>query len=316
MLLDMFKTTVHHNSAFFIISRFCQQVKEKDSCVVLFLHIFLSFRAPRRRKETVLDEMFLQAELLIDRVRIPAVISVRSRDEILLPLLRRLTDLQHMLGRRLIVLLGAAPGAGKSVLTACLEQFSAQDPSLTPVQVLGLDGFHHTNDYLLSHETVYEGTTYNLRSVKGWPETFRADSLLDTVRALKTAPSVLCPVYDRSLHEPVPDRLLISADIVIIEGMWMLCDQDAWAALQEEADYRILLLANVPTLRERAVARKVRGGMTPEAARAFFDTADCQAIRRILSHIAPPDLILESTADYDLISYGADIPDLTPYFPD
>ncbi|MBQ9563927.1 MAG: nucleoside/nucleotide kinase family protein [Lachnospiraceae bacterium] len=253
--------------------------------------------------------------LTIDRVPIPAVFSEESRDRILLPLLRGLTVRQKEAGRRLIVFLGAAPGAGKSVLLAYLEKLSRETPGLCPVQVLGLDGFHRTNAWLKAHETDYEGNVYNLRAVKGWPETFRPEDLHEKIVRMKAEKEVLCPVYDRNLHEPVEDRLLITADIVLIEGMWMLYDQGPWAALQEAADYRILLLAKIPVLRERATARKVRGGMTPEDARHFFDTTDCMAIRRILAHVAAPDLVLESAEDYRLISYGDACPDLAPYLP-
>ena len=262
-----------------------------------------------------MEQDWIRTTLTIDRVTLPVTFTRASRDQIALPLLRRLTDLQREAGRRIIVFLGAAPGAGKSVLLAWLEQLSRELPGLTPVQVLGLDGFHHTNEWLKTHETVYEGQTYNLRSVKGWPETFRPEDLAEKLRQMKVQKSVLCPVYDRNLHEPVEDRLAITEDIVLVEGMWMLYDQGPWAALQQEADYRILLLAKVPVLRERAVARKVRGGMTPEDARHFFDTTDCMAIRRILAHVAAPELVLESAADYRLISYGDACPDLALYLP-
>ena len=93
----------------------------------------------------------------------------------------------------------------------------------------------------------------------------------------------------------------------------MLYDKGEWARIQALSDYRIMLLSRVPVLRERAVARKIRGGMTPEAALEFFNTADCRAIDRIVSNMAHADLYLESLEDDDLIDLGGRPTDLAVY---
>ncbi|MBR1758126.1 MAG: nucleoside/nucleotide kinase family protein [Lachnospiraceae bacterium] len=258
---------------------------------------------------------FLDVTLSIDNVVLPVDFTRESTAQILLPLLSHLTALQREADRRILVFLGAAPGAGKSVLVSYLEHLSREVPGLTPMQALGQDGFHFPNAYLLSHHLTYEGETMTLRSVKGWPETIDHEKLYRKLRELKEQDEVLCPVYDRNLHEPVDDQLRITEKIVIVEGMWMNYDTGDWAKIAHLADYQIMLLARIDVLEARAVARKVRGGMTEEAARTFFRTTDVRAIRRIIEGMGIADLYLESLEDHDLKSYGENCPPLASFLP-
>ncbi|MBQ6395093.1 MAG: nucleoside/nucleotide kinase family protein [Atopobiaceae bacterium] len=257
----------------------------------------------------------MDSTLIIDKVPIRVAFSERTVEDVLVPMLLEWSASCRDLGRRIVVFLGAAPGAGKSVLAAYLEKLSASIPDAERVQAVGMDGFHHTNAFLESHSIEVDGQTRTLRSVKGWPETFRSAELQEKVRALKDSDTVLFPVYDRNLHDPVEDALLVDAPIVLIEGMWMLYDDPSWAGVQALADRRIALLSRIDVLRERAVARKVRGGMSPEDARRFFDTVDCIAIRRILEHMEPADRYLESMESMDLRDLGSVKPDSTRYLP-
>ena len=72
-------------------------------------------------------------------------------EHLFLPLLRRLSELQHCSGRRCIVFLAAPPATGKSTLAQFLAQLSCTEEGLTPVQALGMDGFHYPNRYLAAH---------------------------------------------------------------------------------------------------------------------------------------------------------------------
>ena len=92
-------------------------------------------------------------------------------------------------------------------------------------------------------------------------------------------------------------------------------DKGPWKRIQEIADYRIILLAPFSVLRKRAVARKIRNGMTPEAAREYFDTSDRRATIRILDNMADADLYLESAEDATLIDHGGQKPPIERYRP-
>ena len=201
------------------------------------------------------------------------------------------------------------------MLVSFLEELSKKTPGVEPVQGIGLDGFHRRNEYLESHEMEFEGQTYNMRKVKGWPETFDDEKVYRKIIELQQNDEVLCPIYDRNTHQPVEDQQKVTAKIVIIEGLWMMYDAGPWKRVQELADYRIMLLGKIDLLRKRAVARKIRGGMTPEAALEFFDRSDCRATNRILDHMAKANRYLEATEENSLIDLGTQEPMIDQYRP-
>ena len=47
-----------------------------------------------------------------------------------------------------------------------------QDEGVKELQTIGMDGFHHYQDYLLSHETIRDGKTIKMVEIKGAPITF------------------------------------------------------------------------------------------------------------------------------------------------
>ena len=78
-------------------------------------------------------------------------------EHLFLPLLRHLTELQQRSGRRCIVFLAAPPATGKTTLAQFLERLSHTEEGLTPVQALGMDGFHYPNAALETYTTVRGG---------------------------------------------------------------------------------------------------------------------------------------------------------------
>lgn len=261
------------------------------------------------------EKNYTDTTLMIDKVPVRVGFSEENIDTILIPLMKRLTKMQQEKRRRIVVFLGAPIGSGKSVTASFLEQLSQVVPEVEPIQALGLDGFHFENAYLTTHEIEYEGQLHNMKAVKGWPETFNAEKVYEKIMELRSKETVLCPIYDRNIHDPIDDQLCITAKIVIIEGLWMMYDKGPWEKIQQLADYRIMLLAPFDILRKRAVARKIRNGMTPEAALEYFNTSDCRATMRILDNMAEADLYLESAEDTTLISLGDRRPQIDKYRP-
>ena len=90
--------------------------------------------------------------------------------ELFLPFLRHMSRKQKEAGRRLIILLAAPPGTGKSTLCLLLEKLSQSVEGLVSLQALGLDGFHHTSAYLRSHKIERDGSMIPMSAIKGAPD--------------------------------------------------------------------------------------------------------------------------------------------------
>lgn len=151
-------------------------------------------------------------------------------------------------GRRRVLGLAGAPGAGKSTLAARLVARLDGLAVLVP-----MDGFH-----LAQAELERLGRAGR----KGAPDTFDAagyTALLARLRAPEPGTTVYAPAFDRSLEEPVAGSIPVGPDVplVVTEGNYLLHDEGAWAGvlpLLDEAWYLELDDARrVPRLVERHV---------------------------------------------------------------
>lgn len=225
--------------------------------------------------------------------------SDESYQQVLLPLLQRLAELHAAGEGRTVVFLAGPPAAGKSTLALLLEAFS-RDVEGCDLQCVGLDGFHHYNEYLLAHEAVRDGKVVSLKSIKGAPETFDTDAFAAKLTELRTGRDVGWPVYDRTIHDPRPDAVTVTAPIVLVEGNYLLLDESPWTDLAPLADYTVFLRADESMLRERAVSRKAKGGIAREEAEAHYERTDGPNIRRTLTCSRPADFTMELLPDGSL----------------
>ena len=223
--------------------------------------------------------------LCINGLDVRAEFDVRDRDRVFLPLLRRLSVLQRQEERRIAAFLAAPPAAGKSTLCGYLELLSRSEAGLTPVQAVGIDGFHYPQSYLNSH---------GLAAIKGAPETYDVEKLRRLLGRLNE-PGQRWPVYDRRIHDPVDDAVEITADIVIVEGNWLLLDEKPWNELT--CDYSVFLRAGDVSQLERIVWRKMQGGYSEAEAREFAAHNDWPNIQRCMEHSRRGDLNLARAAD-------------------
>lgn len=203
-----------------------------------------------------------------------------------LPLLKRLTDRSTIpLHERKIIFLSAPPGTGKSTLTAFWEYLSNNDPELPKIQTLPMDGFHHYNDWLARNK---------LRPFKGMPETFNVDKLADNLALIRIAEGGW-PQYDRQLHDPVENSIRVTAPVVIVEGNWLLADDDRWSVLGKYCDISVFIRASPEVLRDRLISRKCAGGLNSDEANAFYLRTDGPNVERVLKHSRPADITLTMT---------------------
>lgn len=217
-----------------------------------------------------------------------------------MPLLREWTLLQRCLKRRILIFLAAPPGAGKSTLANFLQALSADTEGIEPVEAVGMDGFHHDQDYLLSHTVVLNGKEVPLVSIKGAPVTFDLPKLTQRIRQLKTDAVCPWPLYNRQLHNPEEGKIRVRGNIVLLEGNYLLLDAEGWRELKSECDYSVSILADEGQLRERLIQRKMLSGIPRREAEAFVDRSDL-ANARLCSCMQPSDLTLRLTGSGEYV---------------
>ncbi len=220
---------------------------------------------------------------------------------IFLPLLQKLTELQKEKSKRILVMLAAPPGAGKSTLCSFLEKLSKEADGLTALQAIGMDGFHRRQEYLTSHTTIRHGKEIKMVDIKGAPETFDLELLRTRIELVASGAKCGWPIYDRTLHNPVDNVITINSAIVLLEGNYLLLDEPGWDELADYADYTISLTAREELLRGRLIDRKAASGNSRKKATAFVDYSDMANVKTCLSKTKSADLELEVSEDGSFI---------------
>ncbi len=152
-----------------------------------------------------------------------------------------------------------------------------------------MDGFHYPQAYILAHTVRREGREIPMQSIKGAPESFNAVKLAEKLDQASLE-NVRWPVYDRRMHDVVEDQIEVTADILLVEGNWLLLDELPWQNMQ--CDYSVFIGANASLLRKRLISRKMRGGLDSLAAEAYYDACDGPNILRCMEHSRPASLTL------------------------
>ena len=197
-------------------------------------------------------------------------------------LTQRILALPRDGGRRLIAVAGA-PASGKSVLAETLTKMVNQAGRVA--RTIPMDGFHLDNAILDAR---------GLRARKGAPETFDASGFINLMGRLKQGGEVVYPLFDRERDIAISGAAVIEADcdVAIVEGNYLLLDEEPWRALAPLWDLSIWLETPEPVLRERCVQRWLDHDHTPEAALARAEGNDLANARRISATRLPADVTL------------------------
>jgi pantothenate kinase len=153
------------------------------------------------------------------------------------------------------------PGSGKSTLA---EQLGAD----LGASVVPMDGFHLPNAVLRARGHLGK---------KGAPETFAAGDFVALVTELRSPGlTVECPQFDRTLDEPVPGRIRVGPDdvVVIVEGNYLLLDRPPWSSLPGLFDSIGYLDVPAEVRRRRLVDRHVAFGKSQGHATEFVHRSD------------------------------------------
>lgn len=200
-----------------------------------------------------------------------------------LPLLEEWTRLQQEKGGRIIVFLAAPPGSGKTTLACFLEHLSKTTPGITPLQAIGIDGFHYHQEYLDRHYATTPTGQVRLSDIKGNAVTFDVEKLRSYIIQTKDH-DLAWPNYSRLLHDPVENAILVTEKIVLLEGNYLLCDQEPWNSLEELCDDSVFVEIAADVLEDRLINRKLLTGCTQAEARDFVFRSDLKNVEVVLKH--------------------------------
>ena len=245
----------------------------------------------------------IRHHVTINGIEVDAEYSPQTVQEIFLPLLQKLTAMQKAAGRRILVMLVAPPGAGKTTLLSFLYRLSREQSGITPIQVIGMDGFHRRQEYLESHHVLRDGESVPMVKIKGAPVTFDLDKLKSSIQIVSEGKPCGWPRYERLLHNTVENAIFVDSDIVILEGNYLLLDMDGWRELSGYADYTVSVTADEDFLRARLIDRRVKTGPDEAESTRFVDYSDMPNVRLCLEKTKPTDLQLrlDETGDYHVI---------------
>ncbi len=181
--------------------------------------------------------------------------------------------------RRLIAIAGP-PGAGKSTLAEAVVAALGETAVLMP-----MDGFHLDNRLLEPR---------GLLPRKGAPESFDFGGFAATLARVRTEPSVVLPVFDRSREIAIAGAAEIAPEtrIVVIEGNYLCLNEAPWNALAPLWDFSVFLDVPMAELERRLIARWLGYGYAPEAAREKALGNDIPNARRVLAARTDVDMVL------------------------
>ncbi len=246
-----------------------------------------------------MDKKFLTYNMEVNGLWQEVKFSEAAVEEIFMPFLHELTDLKMTMDRKVIAYLVAPPGAGKSTLAKFLEQLSRERSNeVEPIRALSMDGYHYTAAYMNVTTVERDGEQILMRDIKGAPETFDVDLLVEKIREVRSE-GTNWNIYDRKIHDVLPDYWSVEDDIILIEGNYLLLKEAGWTNVRVLADYSVFIDTEPYLLRERLINRKVAGGKSREEAEAFYNFSDGKNIERVLKNSARADETWKLLADGD-----------------
>ena len=246
------------------------------------------------------EKNWITFETEVNGFKLNAKFTEDTINEVFVPFLKKLNEVYGQVGgRKIIAFLVGPPGVGKTTISHYLEKLSKDRQDLTSIRAIGMDGFHFNNAWLDTHTVEIDGQTIPLKTIKGAPQTFDLDSLTAKIREVKQEEADW-PIYDRNIHDVVPDAISVEADIILIEGNYMLLKDPRWTNIRTLADYTVFIKADPEMLKTRLIERKVRGGSTQEAAEQFYNVSDSRNVALVLNNSAEADETWTLEADGDI----------------
>ncbi|WP_439947097.1 nucleoside/nucleotide kinase family protein [Streptomyces sp. BBFR109] len=195
-------------------------------------------------------------------------------------------------GRRALLGIAGAPGAGKSTLAERLVRAlnGAGEPWAAHVP---MDGFHLADAEL---------DRLGRRGRKGAPDTFDAAGYAALLRRLReeygTAETVYAPGFERVLEQPLAGAVPVppAARLVVTEGNYLLLDEGPWARVRAELDEVWFCELDEAERVRRLVARHEEFGKGHDEAVAWVLGTDRRNADLVAATRDRADLIVPDTA--------------------
>ena len=209
--------------------------------------------------------------------------AVANRRDPVADLVERISALKPR-GRRALVAIAGAPASGKSTMASQLAR--VLNAGAGGAVVVPMDGFHLDNQIL---------TARGLLPRKGAPETFDAHGFIACIRRLTAEPEVIVPVFDRTRDIAIAGAQAVGPEdrICLVEGNYLLFDEDPWRALTPLWDLRIRIDVPVAELERRLVRRWLNHGLDDAAARARAGGNDIPNAHRVAGAALPADVTVK-----------------------
>ena len=184
--------------------------------------------------------------------------------------------------QRFVVAIAGPPGSGKSTLAQRLNVVLPEDASA----IVPMDGFHFDDTVLDSR---------GLRPRKGAPETFDYAGFAALLKRIRAGePEIAVPVFDRSMELSRAGASIIGSGVkfVLVEGNYLLLDEEPWSALSGLFDFSIFVDVPRGELERRLLERWRGHGKSDEDARAWIASNDLPNIERVLARRRQADLVI------------------------
>jgi fructokinase len=193
--------------------------------------------------------------------------------DIVVQIYNELLSVDHK-NERILVGISGAPGSGKSTLSQAL---SSKLNKLEHVAVvIPMDGYH-LDDSLLKD--------LGLLKRKGAPETFDFVGFKHLLLRVKNEDEVVYPVFDREREISIAGAGILKKNIriVIVEGNYLLFDEEPWSCLSELWDYSVFLDVELTVLEQRLIDRWIDLGFSRAEAQQKALENDIQNAKRVIA---------------------------------
>lgn len=207
---------------------------------------------------------------------------MQAVEDIVVQIYNELLSVDHK-NERILVGIAGAPGAGKSTLSQALS--TKLNKSEHVAAVIPMDGYH-LDDSLLED--------LGLLKRKGAPETFDFAGFKHLLLRIKNEDEVVYPVFDREREISIAGAGILKENIriVIVEGNYLLFNEEPWSCLSKLWDYSVFLDVELKVLEQRLIDRWLDHGFSRAEAQQKALGNDIQNSKRVIASRIQADRII------------------------